>query len=126
MRAAGVGLAAGCAVHEMSLAEGIVQIIESAAARDGFRRVKSVCLEIGELAGVECEALRFCFDAVARGGVAAGSELQIIRTPGEGWCLKCAAKTPIHALFDPCEVCGGYEVQAIGGREMRVRDLLVD
>jgi len=103
-----------------------MQIIEEAAAREGFRRVKSVRLEVGELAGVECEALRFCFDAVTRGGIAAGCALEILQTPGEGWCLRCAAKTPLHRLFDPCPQCGGHQVQPLGGSELRVRDLLVD
>jgi hydrogenase nickel incorporation protein HypA/HybF len=103
-----------------------MQIIEDAARREGFHAVKTVRLEIGELAGVEPEALRFCFDAVARGGIAAGCALEIIQTPGEGWCQQCAAKTPIHQLYDPCAVCGSHQVQPVGGSEMRVRDLLVD
>ena len=113
-------------MHEMSLAEGIVQIIEDAAVREGFRRVKTVRLEVGELAGVECESLRFCFDAASRGGVAAGCELQIIPIPGEGWCMQCEAATPLHQLYDACGRCGSHQVQAVAGREMRVRDLLVD
>ena len=113
-------------MHEMSLAEGVMQIIEEAGASKGFGRIKSVRIEVGELAGVQCEALRFCFDAVTRGGIAEGCELEIITIPGEGWCLQCSARTAIHELFDACPVCGGCQVQAVGGRELRVRDILVE
>jgi len=110
----------------MSLAEGVLQVVEDAAGAQGFTKVRTVRIEVGELAGVECEALRFCFDAVTRGSIAEGCALEIISVPGEGWCMQCAAKTPIHELFGACGTCGGHQVQAVGGREMRVRDILVD
>ena len=47
----------------MSLAEGVLAIIEDHARTNGFARVKSVWLEIGQLSGVETEAMRFCFFA---------------------------------------------------------------
>ncbi|HNH90456.1 MAG TPA: hydrogenase maturation nickel metallochaperone HypA, partial [Thiobacillaceae bacterium] len=43
----------------MSLAEGILQIVEDTAAKQGFKRVTEVRLEIGALSGVEVEALSF-------------------------------------------------------------------
>jgi hydrogenase nickel incorporation protein HypA/HybF len=110
----------------MSLAESVMQIIEDAAAKQSFGCVKVVRLEVGELAGVESEALRFCFDAVTRGGIAEGCRLEIIAMPGEGWCLQCEAKTPLRRLFDACARCGSYRVRPVAGSEMRVRDLMVE
>ena len=46
----------------MSLMEGMLQIIEENARTQGFGRVRNVILEIGKLAGVEVEALRFAFE----------------------------------------------------------------
>jgi hypothetical protein len=57
-------------VHEMSIAESVLQIIEDKARADGYARVSAVWLEIGQLAGVETESLRFCFDVVTRDSVA--------------------------------------------------------
>ena len=73
-------------MHEMSLAEGVLQLIEDAARRDRFSKVSTVWLEIGELSGVEPEALAFCFDAVTRNTVAAGARLEIVTLHGQGWC----------------------------------------
>ncbi|MFA7282673.1 MAG: hydrogenase maturation nickel metallochaperone HypA, partial [Sterolibacterium sp.] len=53
----------------MSLAEGVLQLIENAARRENFARVKTIWLEIGQLSSVEPEALAFCFDAVTRGSI---------------------------------------------------------
>jgi len=112
-------------MHEMSLAEGALQIVEDAARRGGFSRVTAVRLEIGRLASVEPEALRFCFDAVVRGSVADGARLEIVNTPGAAWCLQCSETVAIDALYDPCPRCGSYQVQPTGGTEMRVMDLEV-
>lgn len=113
-------------MHEMSLCEGILQVMEDAARTQSFRRVKAVWLEIGDLAGVEVDALRFGFDVVCRGSLAEGAELHIVRTAGRGWCMACGDTVPIGALFDPCPVCGSHQVQATGGSEMRIKELEVE
>lgn len=112
-------------MHEMSLAEGVLQVIEDAAQRDGFQKVAAVWLEIGQLSGVEPEAMRFCFDAVTRDSVAEGARLEIIAIPGQGWCMACAKTVPMHEVFGECPLCGGYQLQVSGGTEMRVKELEV-
>ncbi len=113
-------------MHEMSLAEGIFQIVEDAAVRQGFTRVTEVRLEIGALSGVEVEALSFCLDVVLKGGVADGARVELEKIPGQGYCLGCGETVPVNALYDACPLCGSYQVQATGGTEMRVKDLLVE
>jgi hydrogenase nickel incorporation protein HypA/HybF len=113
-------------MHEMSLAEGIVQLVEDAARADGCTKVTAVWLEIGQLAAVEKESLRFCFDAVTHGSIAEGARLEIIVTPGQGWCMKCEGNVAVTALYDPCPVCGSYQIQVTGGSEMRVKEFEVE
>lgn len=112
-------------MHEMSLAEGVLQLIEDAARQQEFSKVTTVWLEIGQLAGVEVEAMRFCFDAVTRGSVAEGAQLEIIATPGSGWCMQCSATVALSEVFGACPQCGTYQVQVTGGTEMRVKELEV-
>lgn len=113
-------------MHEMSLAEGILQIVEDTAAQQGFRRVTEVRLEIGALSGVEVDALSFCLDVALKGSVADGARVELERLPGQGYCLDCGKTVLVNALYDPCPTCGSYQVQATGGTEMRVKDLLVE
>lgn len=112
-------------MHEMSLVEGVLQIVEEAARSQGFTRVNAVYLEIGQLACVEKEALRFCFDAVMCDSIAAGARLEIIDIPGHGRCMQCDASIPIAALYEACPQCGSYQIQVTGGNGMRVRELEV-
>lgn len=113
-------------MHEMSLAEGVLQLIEDAARRESFARVTAVWLEIGRLSSVEREAMTFCFDAVTRGSIAAGARLEFVETPGSGWCMACAKSVAMEALHEACPDCGSYQVQVTGGTEMRVKELEVN
>ena len=113
-------------MHEMSLAEGIVQLIEETAAAQGFSRARTVIVEIGRLSSVEPEALAFCFGAVTRGTLAEGARLDIVDVPGTGLCLSCDKEIEVAALYDPCPRCGDYRVRVTGGTEMRVKELEVD
>ena len=114
-------------MHEMSLAENVLQIIEDAAHQQGFKRVRTVWLEIGQLACVEQESLRFGFDVVTRGSIAEQARLEIVETAGRGQCVKCSLEIfPITTLYEPCPSCGSYEVRVTGGDEMRVKELEVE
>jgi hydrogenase nickel incorporation protein HypA/HybF len=104
-------------MHEMSLAEGVLQLIEDSARQQSFTRVVAVWLEI--------EAMKFCFDAVTRGSVADGARLEVILTPGSGWCMSCAKTVPLSDVYGGCAECGEYQVQVTGGTEMRVKELEV-
>lgn len=109
----------------MSLAGGILRVVEDAAARERFRRVKRLTLEAGALAGVEPRALRFALDALAPGTCLAGAEIEILEPAGQARCLRCGETVAIRSRLDPCPRCGGHQVQPTGGTELRVRELIV-
>jgi len=113
-------------MHEMSLCESILQVMEDHAARQGFTRVNRVWLEIGGLSGVEVEAMRFGFDAVTRGTLADQARLEIIEVPGQAWCMQCVKSVAVTQRFDACPDCGSYQLQVTGGDEMKIKELEVE
>ncbi|OSM07300.1 putative hydrogenase nickel insertion protein HypA [Magnetofaba australis IT-1] len=104
----------------------MIQLLEEHAESQGFKRVKTVWLEIGKLSGVEVEAMRFCFDAVARDSIADGAKLEIIEPPGVAWCMTCSKQVETQQRFDPCPECGGFQLQVVSGDAMRVKELEVE
>lgn len=112
-------------MHEMSLAGGILQVVEDAAAREHFSRVKRLTLHAGALAGVELRALRFAIEAVAPGTCLEGAVLQIDEAPGQAWCMGCCATVPITSRTEDCPQCGGHRLQPTGGTELKVHELIV-
>jgi hydrogenase nickel incorporation protein HypA/HybF len=113
-------------MHEMSLTEGVLQILQDNAKSKGFERVKTVWLEIGDLSGVETDAMRFCFDVVVQGTLADGAKLEIVSVPGQAWCMPCGKSVRVSERFDPCPECGSFQLQITGGDQMQVKELEVE
>ena len=113
-------------MHEMSLMASMLEIIEDRAREDGFLQVTRVHLEIGRLAGVEPEAMRFAFDVGTFGSVAAGAELVILETEGRGRCPACGEEAVLEAFYDPCPACAKFPMELLSGRDMRIISLDVE
>jgi hydrogenase nickel incorporation protein HypA/HybF len=70
-------------MHEMSIAQSILEVVQQYARDNGHTgdvnvpRVRSVRLKVGEMAGVAPESLQFCFEVASEGTVARGAELLI-------------------------------------------------
>ena len=112
-------------MHEMALCESLVAIIEERAMAGRFRQVYSVSLDVGVLAGVEIEALRFGFRAVARGTVADGAELKIHAATAHARCSSCQWEEHVTEPLILCPACGGL-LYMTGGRELRISEMEVE
>lgn len=53
-------------MHEMSIADSILNAVRTEAEKHPGARVKKVGLRLGELAGVDRESLSFCFEVLAK------------------------------------------------------------
>ncbi len=111
-------------MHELSIAEGIIDVVTKTARANSLTKIKSVRVAIGELAGVEIEALRFAWISARIGSVADSAELIIERPRGEAWCMDCAKTVPLPRYGEPCPFCGGYHLTATGGTELKVLDIV--
>ncbi|MDR0458513.1 MAG: hydrogenase maturation nickel metallochaperone HypA [Burkholderiaceae bacterium] len=113
-------------MHEMSLAESVRDLIEAQAKKERFRHVRAVELEVGRLAAVDVQALRFALDIALRGTSAEGAELVIAEPAGQAWCMQCSRTVELAQRGDPCPACGSYQLTVTGGDQMRVSGLVVE
>jgi hydrogenase nickel incorporation protein HypA/HybF len=113
-------------VHEMSLVESLVELVEDERRKQHFSRVRMVRLKLGALGHVEPEALRFCFGAIMSGTIADGARLEIETVPGEGWCSRCRRTVPLEERFAACPLCGIAQVRMTAGDELRLAEMEVE
>lgn len=113
-------------MHELSLAESLLETIEDEAQKQGFRRVRRVWLEVGALSGVDPEALRFGFEVATQHSCAAGASLEILSSPGQAWCFACNRPVEIAEYYDGCPHCQGHQLQVTGGRQFQLKELEVE
>jgi hydrogenase nickel incorporation protein HypA/HybF len=112
-------------MHELTLAESVVRLVENAARQAGAARVTRVRLALGALAHVDSDALLYCCQLVARDGVAAHAVYEVERPPAEAWCANCLRTVQPEAVGAPCPECGDFRLEIRAGEEMRVIEIAV-
>lgn len=112
-------------MHEISLLENILEIIEQQAELQGFKQVKRVTLEIGMLSCVEAEAMHFGFDAVMKNTLAEKAILELSYQQGLGRCRFCDHQVAMQTLYDPCSACGKPGLEVVQGNDLKLIDLIV-
>ena len=104
-------------MHELSLVESILQIIDEYAAKEGFSRVNALSLSCGKLSCVVPQALSFAFEVQSKGTRAEGAALELEVLPAAIHCLACGTDVEIERFEAQCPLCRGYEVLLVRGTE---------
>ena len=113
-------------MHELTLAERAIDIVEAAARQAEAHRVTHIRLAIGALAHVDADRLQYCCEVVSRGTLAEGAQLIIERLPGRAWCKPCNANVVLDRIGEPCPLCTGYELEITDGDQMQVLDVRIE
>jgi hydrogenase nickel incorporation protein HypA/HybF len=127
MTSAGADLRPGPPVmHEMSVAQNIIDIVQQAVPSARTPAVTSVRVRLGSLSGVVAESLAFCFDALVADTAMARARLVIERVPTACDCRACGTRFEPDALIFFCPACGGGDVRLVSGRDLQVVDVELD
>ncbi|MGH7847365.1 MAG: hydrogenase maturation nickel metallochaperone HypA [Candidatus Binatia bacterium] len=104
-------------MHEMGLAQGILEVVLDAAAGEKVRRIS---LRVGRGQMVKPDSLEFSFRLVSEGTSAAEAAFALKEVPIRLRCRQCAAETGVD--FPPwnCRRCGGSDVEILSGDEFLV------
>lgn len=108
-------------VHELSICQSIVRVVEG--ARQG-RTVVTVHLRVGQLRQVVPETLTYCWGLVTETTPLADSRLAVDHIPVVLDCGSCAERTEVaHHLVLTCAACGSGEITLVSGEELEVTSL---
>ena len=113
-------------MHEMAMAEGIMDIVKDYAEKNNATKVHTISLLIGEMTGVVIDSLEFCFKALSKGTVAENAEIKLKNVPLIGHCNDCNWQGHIENYNFFCPQCKSGHMDIISGRELRVEYLEVD
>ena len=114
-------------MHELPATEGILNVALEAAQQNGARRIITIDLVIGELAGIVDDSVQFYFDILSRDTIAEGAVLRIRRERATANCVDCGHQFPVEVpLISLCPVCGSIRLHVSGGREFFVESIEVE
>jgi hydrogenase nickel incorporation protein HypA/HybF len=108
-------------MHEMSIAVAVVGQVEDAAHAAGVTTVRTVRLQVGELAGVVPDSLAFCFELACAGTVLEGARLETEPVAARARCEPCADEWRVGMPPDLCcPACGTAAAELLSGRELLI------
>jgi hydrogenase nickel incorporation protein HypA/HybF len=100
------------------------EVVSAVAAVVDGAQVVRVRLEVGRLAAVVPDALRFCFEVCARGTLLEGATLEIDEVSGQGRCRTCNIVMALDDVLAVCP-CGSPDYEVLSGHLVRVKDVEV-
>jgi len=114
-------------VHELGIAQGILDSAVTAATEAGAERINTVSVSIGHLTEVMEDALHFAWQAVSGGTLAEGAGLEVMMLAASSECALCGHEWE-HGRYDgaQCPACRGYIVSLLRGRELKIDSIDID
>ncbi len=110
-------------MHEMSVAQNIIEIVKESIVHEGGAKVRTVRLKVGEFAGIVPESLEFCFNSLIDGTSLQGASLSIDYIPLLARCNTCNTLSRLEYGFFVCRTCGSRDIKMVSGTELQVVDI---
>ncbi|NOY40027.1 MAG: hydrogenase maturation nickel metallochaperone HypA [Nitrospirae bacterium] len=114
-------------MHEVSIAQSILDIAITECRKADYKRINSISLRIGKVSGIKIQSLLFAFDIIKIDTIAQGAALICEEVPVVGYCPECHDNFEVVSeLILACPECGGARFSINGGRELDIVEIDVD
>jgi len=107
-------------MHELSIANSILEAVRTEVAKRPGARFVKVGVRVGELSAVDPDALSFCFEALVQGSELAPLALEIERKPRRHRCPQCRQEFVVVDYLVACPRCGEPRTICISGDELEL------
>ena len=113
-------------MHEMSIAASLLDSVRTEALRFPGQHIEKVGVRIGALAGVDPEALQFCFEVLVKDSDLEPLALEIDYRSRTHECVSCGESFEAAYEDTPCPRCGGADSTFVSGDELELAYLEVE
>ncbi len=108
-------------MHELSIANSLVEIASEHANAAGADRVRMIKLQIGALSCVHQNALEFSFELVTKGTILEGASLKIETLPVTIYCEHCEQEVQLPGIQKfRCPQCDLPSSDIRQGKELEI------
>ena len=111
-------------MHELSIAQDMIDIIRQHMPEN--RKVKSVKIVVGDMAGVVPDSLEFCFQVITTGTPLEGVKLNIEKVGIELQCKECLGNFTTDEPVFLCPYCNSTDVILLKGKELLVSEIEIE
>ncbi len=110
-------------MHEQSIVASLLSMALDSAKKDKARRIISIKLVVGELTGIEKDAVNFYFGFMAKDTLAYGATLEFKYTKPQLRCRDCDIIFPRDNHEFICPKCKKKAIEIVGGRELYIESM---
>ena len=107
-------------MHELGIANSVFEAVRTEASHHASARVCKVGLRIGEWAGVDPEALRFCFESIVKDTPFEPLVLEIETCARQQRCIRCGRTFRVVDYRTACPACCSTETECVAGTELEL------
>lgn len=108
-------------MHELSIAQSIVEVVEQRARECQAARVTCVRLQVGEASGVFADPLAFSFEMLAGlSPLLEGARLVIDMVPHRARCRRCEQGFVVKDFIPRCPLCEEWSFDILSGTELQI------
>ena len=113
-------------MHEMSIAQSLIDIVRDEMLKHDAKSLRSVRLNVGQMTAIVPDALSFCFQVITDGTEMEGARLIMEIIPLMGYCSECEEEFEIKDYAFLCPSCGSTKINTIGGQDLSIVEIEVD
>lgn len=107
-------------MHELGIATSILETVEEEARRNPNAHFQLVGLRIGEVSGVDVDALTFGWEAITKDTKWEGLRLMIELVPRRNQCTECSCEFTVKDYEIQCPQCNSLATRNLSGDELDI------
>lgn len=120
-------------MHELSMAQGILNAVLETAEQNGATDVTEIVIEIGKLAMLNPEQVKFMLDVLSKDTIAENAKIVIENLEVEIECEKCGFKGVAdiddedhYAPMVYCPECANPRIKILNGKDVTVKTISIE
>lgn len=113
-------------MHELSIAQNIIDAVFQNVPSSEVRRVKQVVVKTGLFSGVVPAALKFSFQAIVAETELKDAEIEIVDIPFSLKCNSCGRTSTNEFGMMICSECSSVDTKIISGNELEIVGVRID
>jgi hydrogenase nickel incorporation protein HypA/HybF len=113
-------------MHELGIANSVLHAVRTEMQRYPDAYPAKVCVRIGQMAAIDEDALRFCFEAITRETDMENLALEIEACPLRYRCRRCRRDFAAEHYWFRCPECTSSDTECVSGDELELAYLEVE
>jgi hydrogenase nickel incorporation protein HypA/HybF len=113
-------------MHELSITMSILEIVEENAKTLNAKIVHEIEIDIGELSGVDFDAMEFAMEHAQKPEMMQNVKFVINRIPARAKCNNCEHEFELSDYYTAFPKCKHFEHEIFQGKELKVKSIKID